>query len=82
MTIMQWNTASLGTDYRIGPRETKMETYTWTIPIDAAAGEMAVKAVMYYQKLPLPLTKFLGVPVEEAEPIEVNFHLTTINILP
>ena len=29
MTIAQWNTASLGTDYRIGPRETKIETYTW-----------------------------------------------------
>lgn len=82
MTIMQWNTASLGTDYRIGPLETKIETYTWTIPPDAAAGEMEIKAVMYYQKLPLPVTKYLGVPVEEADPVEVNFHTTNINILP
>jgi len=25
MTIMQWNTAKQGVDYRIGPRETKVE---------------------------------------------------------
>ena len=82
MTIMQWNTASLGTDYRFGPRETKLETYTWTVPAGAAAGEMLVTAVMYYQKLPTPITEFLGVPMEEAESVEVNFHTTSINILP
>ena len=26
MTMQQWNTASLGVDYRLGPRETKIET--------------------------------------------------------
>jgi hypothetical protein len=82
MTIMQWNTASQGTDYRIGPRETKLETYTWMIPNDAAAGSMTVKAVMYYQKLPAPVAKFLGVPMEEADPVEVNFHETVITVLP
>ncbi len=29
MTIMQWNTKTLGVDYRIGPRETKIESYTF-----------------------------------------------------
>ena len=38
MTIMQWNTASQATDYRIGPRETKLETFTWTVPDDLCAG--------------------------------------------
>ena len=32
MTIQQWNTASLGVDYRIGPRETKLETFTFNLP--------------------------------------------------
>ena len=82
MTIMQWNTASLSTDYRIGPRETKLETYTWTIPATAPPGSLVVKAVLYYQKLPLPVVEFLEVPKEEADPIEVNFHETTITILP
>ncbi len=81
MTIMQWNTASHSVDYRIGPRETKLETFTWTIPGDAAPGPMVVRAAMYYQKLPGPVAEFLNVPREEAEPIEVNFHETIINII-
>jgi hypothetical protein len=81
MTIMQWNTASQSTDYRIGPRETKLETYTWTVPAMAAPGPLRVKAVLNYQKLPTPVTEFLGVPMEEAEIIEVNQHSTTVNIL-
>jgi len=82
MTIMQWNTASLGPDYRIGPRETKLETFTWTVPADCAPGPLTVKATLNYQKLPGPLTKFLGVPDEEAEVVEVNTHSTTVTILP
>jgi hypothetical protein len=81
MTIMQWNTSSHATDYRIGPRETKLETFTWTIPNDAAPGPMTVRAALFYQKLPTPVAEFLGVPKEEAEPLEVNFHETTINIV-
>ena len=49
MTIQQWNTASQGVDYRIGPRETKIETLTFTIPADAAPGEMKVTAVLNYR---------------------------------
>lgn len=81
MTIQQWNTASLGTDYRIGPRETKLETYTWSVPPNAAPGPMTVKAVLNYQKLPTPIVEFLGVPKEEAEIVEVNSHSTTLRIL-
>lgn len=82
MTIMQWNTASLATDYRIGPRETKLETYTWTVPATCPPGPLTVTATLNYQKLPTPVTQFLGVPMEEAEIIEVNHHTTTVTILP
>jgi hypothetical protein len=82
MTIQQWNTTSLATDYRLGPRETKLETFTWTVPATAASGEMKVKAVLNYQKLPTPVAEFLGVPREEAEIIEVNRHETMITVLP
>jgi hypothetical protein len=82
MTIMQWNTASQGPDYRIGPRETKLETYTWTLPDTVESGPMKVRAIMYYQKLPTPIVEFLHVPPEEAEAIEVNQHTTSITILP
>jgi hypothetical protein len=82
MTIMQWNTASLGTDYRIGPRETKTETYTFAVPLTAAPGPLTVRAVMYYQLLPRPLAEFLKVPLEEATPVEVNAHSTVVHVLP
>jgi hypothetical protein len=81
MTIMQWNTASQAPDYRIGPRETKLETFTWTVPDNCASGPLQVKATLNYQKLPAPVVQFLGVPAEEAEVIEVNNHTTTVTIL-
>jgi len=82
MTIQQWNTSSLGVDYRIGPRETKLETYTFDIPYEAATGPMTVTAVINYQKLMTPVAEFLEVPAEESEIILVNKHSTTVEILP
>jgi len=81
MTIMQWNTASQSTDYRIGPRETKLETYTWTLPDEVPPGTLTVTATLNYQLLPRPVVEFLGVPEEEAAIVTVNTHTTTITIL-
>lgn len=72
MTIMQWNTKSFGPDYRIGPRETKEETFTWEMPDDIAPGIVKVNAVLNYQKLVKPVADFLEVPAEESEIIVVN----------
>jgi hypothetical protein len=80
MTIQQWNTASLGTDYRIGPRETKVETYTWELPEDIAFGKVTFKAVLYYQKLLTPVAEFLNVPAEEAAAQVVNEAVTWIDV--
>jgi hypothetical protein len=82
MTIQQWNTKSLGVDYRIGPRETKIETCSFTLPDDVPPGPFKVTAVLNYQKLIKPVADFLGVPAEESEVIRVNDHSTTIIILP
>lgn len=81
MTIQQWNTASFGPDYRLGPRETKTETFTWTPPDEIPDGKLTVKAYLYYQKLPAPVAEYLGVPKEEAEIIEVNNHMTVVMIV-
>jgi hypothetical protein len=81
MTIQQWNTKSFGVDYRLGPRESKSETFTFKIPLDAAPGKMTVRAVLNYQKLVKPVADFLGVPPDEAEIIKVNDHSTSINVL-
>ncbi len=82
MTIQQWNTKTLGVDYRIGPRETKLETFTFTVPVDAAPGPMKIAATLNYQKLVKPVADFLEVPAEEAEIIVVNTHSTSVEVLP
>ena len=82
MTIMQWNTASLGVDYRIGPRETKTERFTFRLPFDVAPGELEVKATLNYQLLVKPVADFLKVPEDESEIKLVNEHLTHITVLP
>lgn len=82
MTIMQWNTAKLGVDYRIGPRETKVETFTFRLPYEVAPGEMKVKAVLNYQLLVKPVADLLKVPEDESEIKLVNEHFTTLNVLP
>jgi len=81
MTIQQWNTKSQGVDYRIGPRETKLETFTFQLPDVVEPGPMKVTATLNYQKLVKPVADFLKVPEDEAEIIKVNDHFTTIEIL-
>jgi hypothetical protein len=80
MTIQQWNTQSFGVDYRIGPRETKTETFTFSIPETITPGKLKINAVLNYQKLISPVAEFLGVP-DEAEIMFVNNHSTEIEIV-
>jgi hypothetical protein len=82
MTIMQWNTRKLGVDYRIGPRETKIETFTFNLPFTVAPGEMTITATLNYQLLVKPVADFLKVPEDESEIKFVNDHSTSITILP
>lgn len=81
MTIQQWNTKSLGVDYRFGPRETKIETCTFDLPFEIAPGTLKVTATLYYQKLVKPVADFLKVPEDESEIIRVNDHFTTLTVL-
>jgi len=82
MTMQQWNTASLGVDYRIGPRETKTETFTFHIPNNISPGKLTVKAVLNYQLLVKPVADFLKVPESESEIVKINEQSTSITILP
>ena len=73
MTICQWYTADNNlVDYRIGPRETKVETYTWRIPKNVAKGPLTIKATLYYSQVPSSVGKFMELPPEEYQPITVN----------
>ena len=80
MTIMQWNTKSLGVDYRIGPRETKIETFTWELPEDIATGRVAFEAKLTYLRLVKPVADFLKVPADETAPVLVNTATTWIEV--
>jgi hypothetical protein len=72
MTIAQWNTKSQGVDYRIGPRETRIETFSWNLPEDIPEGRVRCVAEIHYTKLVKSVGEFLGVPAEEMEPLLVN----------
>ncbi len=82
MTIQQWYTAKLGIDYRIGPRETKIETFTFNLPYDIAPGRLKINAVLNYQLLIKPVAEFLEVPAEESKIITVNKQQTELTVLP
>ena len=82
MTLMQWNTASLGVDYRIGPRETKTETFTFELPFEIKPGKVKVNAGLYYRLLVKPVGEYLEVPEEEYAELLVNSHSTEITVYP
>ncbi len=80
MTICQWYTANNElVDYRIGPRETKIETYTFKIPAEAK-GPITIKANLFYSQVPSSVGKFFDLPEDEYAPILVNSAQITINL--
>jgi hypothetical protein len=81
MTIQQWNTASLGVDYRFAPRETKVETFSFDLPDDITIGELKFVAKLNYQKLVTSVAEFLNVPAEESEVVLVNEQIVSIEVI-
>ena len=80
MTIMQWYTASLGVDYRIGPLETKVETYTFKVPDNAPLGPMTVEATLGYRLLIKSIGDFLKVPAEETRDQVISTASTSFEL--
>ncbi|MEJ2110557.1 MAG: hypothetical protein P8Z37_11730, partial [Acidobacteriota bacterium] len=73
MTICQWFTEkNTAIDYRIGPQETKVETYTWAIPEQFPSGTATVTATLYYSLVPSSVGKFMELPAYSYEPKLVN----------
>jgi hypothetical protein len=73
MTICQWYTANnTKVDYRIGPQETKLESYSWTVPENFAAGAVTITATLYYSLVPSSVGEFMGLPAYAYEPRLVN----------
>ncbi len=81
MTICQWYTAdNTLVDYRIGPMETKIESYTWAIPENIAPGPVTIKANLFYSQVPSSVGEFLELPADEYAPILVNTTTLILDI--
>ena len=72
---------TFGTDYRIGPRETKIETFTWTVPDDVDFGMVVVSAELNYRWLVKSVADYLKVPADEAEIIRVYDAETSFEVV-
>ena len=73
MTICQWYTKdNTLVDYRIKPRETKIEDYSWSVPADLPKGKLTINASLYYSEIPSSVGKFFKLPESEYSPIPVN----------
>lgn len=82
MTICQWYTAENSmVDYRIGPRETKIETYSWDIPQDMSPGPVKITATLYYSLVPSSVGEFLELMPSEYAPIKVNTATLDIEVI-
>ncbi len=73
MTVCQWYTAeNTKLDYRIGPRETKVESYVWKLPNGVAKGKLKLTAKLYYSQIPSSVGEFFKLPKGEYAPMLVN----------
>jgi hypothetical protein len=81
MTIAQWNTASFGPDYRLAPLAAVNETFTWKLPQNLPPGPVTVRARVYYSRLVSSVAEYLKVPEEEWQPVQINEHSTTFQVL-
>ncbi len=73
MTICQWYTKDNSlVDYRIKPRETKVEDYKWSVPTDLPKGKLTITANLYYSQIPSSVGKFFKLPESEYKPLLVD----------
>jgi hypothetical protein len=81
MTICQWFTEkNSDIDYRIGPMETKIETYTWSIPENLSPQEIIVSATLYYSLVPSSVGELMKLPSYSYEPRLINSASLALNV--
>ncbi len=81
MTVCQWYTKNNTlVDYRIRPRETKIEHYTWKLPENLPKGRLTIKANLFYAEVPSSIGEFFKLPKTEYGPILVNSARLTVNV--
>jgi hypothetical protein len=81
MTICQWFTEkNSDIDYRIGPRETKVETYTWNVPETISPRTVTITATLYYSLVPSSVGEFMKLPSYAYLPRVVNKATLALNV--
>jgi nitrate/TMAO reductase-like tetraheme cytochrome c subunit len=81
MTICQWYTKENNIiDYRIAPRETKIENYDFIIPDNIPTGKLRIVSKLFYSEIPSSIGKFFKLPETEYAPILVNQSEVTIMV--
>ena len=81
MTICQWYTKdNTLVDYRIKPRETKIENYVWELPSNLPKGKLIINANLYYSQIPSSVGKFFKLPEKEYRPMLVNSTKVVLTI--
>lgn len=80
MTVAQWHTASFGVDYRLPPLKAIPETFTWTVPDDAAPGPLTVEAKVYYQRVVASVVEHMEIPDEARTHEEMGVATLGLNV--
>jgi hypothetical protein len=82
MTICQWYTQeNEKIDYRIGPRQTRIETYEWKLPPELPSGPLKLEARLFYSLVPTSVGAFLGLEEEETRRMKVNEAHVVVEVL-
>lgn len=82
MTVAQWNTASLGPDYRLHPLRARNETFTWKIPKTVPAGPVTIEATVEYVRVVTSVAEYFDLPAEETRHERMGRHVTTVTLEP
>jgi hypothetical protein len=82
MTIAQWSTARLGTDYRLAPLAAVAETYLLSPREELPPGPVTITATVWYSRLVSSVAAFMKVPAEEYAPVLINTHTSTFTVVP
>jgi len=64
---------------RIGPRQTRIEEYTWNVPGELS-GKVTFKARLLYSQVPSSVGKLFKLPADEYQPLVVNETALTVDV--
>ena len=67
-TYTFYDAAKIVFDNRLKPKETRIETYKWKIPVDTPVGEVIISVKLNYRALPQSLSDYIEageIPVTE-----------------